>query len=74
MPGMWNGESGKSLSTVSATVAAGGVGTVWTPSAISVSRLGGVKVRVGRWKVSPWAGVLNPAATTSRGPEATIDR
>jgi len=73
-PGIWNGEIGDSLNTVLARVAAGGVGMVWTPSAISVSRSGEVNVRVAQGKVSPWAGVLNAAARKSRGPEATIDR
>jgi len=71
---MWNGESGESLNTISARVAAGGVGKVWTPSAISVSQSAGVKVMVARVKASPEAGVLNPGARASRGPEATIDR
>jgi len=73
-PAMWNGEIGDSLNTVSARVVAGGVGAGWTPSAIAVSPSGGVNVRVARGKVSPWAGVLNDAARTLRGPEATIDQ
>jgi len=74
IPGMWNGESGASLNTVSARVGAGVVGTVWTPSAILVSRSRGVKVRVARGKVSPCVGALNAAARVSRVPEATINR
>jgi len=55
-------------------VVAGRVGTVWTPSAISVSRSGGVKVMVSRAKVSPVVAVLNVEGRILRGCEATIDR